>query len=366
MFDPLIQLVSHALGRAPWIFALVPTLVVLEHMLFLWYTKPAIPMKAPDSRYRSPAPHAFRATREAIDSNFGLRALLLRYLAPAILIGVVAVSVFNALFVGPMHPQLGLLPPNEGPVLSAAQLGAIGGYVWVMLYLARRTLRHDLTSGGAMVCALTLVLGPVLSGVLGFLLEGAKPEPTVWGEHALYFAAGMAPRRFAEALLDALRKLWAPEQATTPPPARLTPLSQVRGITPDIEERLSEEGIYDVATLAMADPVRLFRNTSFELRQILWWMDEALLILYVPEAWSGLQKNGLTGGIDLAWCSQFLSEEDRQSETAHPLFTKLVAGTNLPALLLEQISERMFEDAQVQIVWVLYQTGFQDSPDEVE
>ena len=143
-------------------------------------------------------------------------------------------------------------------------------------------------------------------------------------------------------------------------------MSQVRGITPDIEERLGEEGIYDATTLAMADPVRLFRNTSFELRQILWWMDEALLILFVPEAWAGLQKNGLTGAIDLAWSSQFGAEASRESGTPDPLFENLVTGTNISAALLQQVSERMFEDAQVQIVWVLYQTGYQLSRTQTE
>lgn len=365
MFHAIFEAVSLTLGRAPWIFALIPSLVVLEHMVFLWYTKPTIP-NAPDDRHKGPTKQAFEATRETIDSNFGTRALLLRYLAPAMLVGLVAVSVLNALFVGPARPPSGLALTFGGTVLPAAQLGAMGAYFWVLLYLARRTIRHDLTSGGAMVCSLTLVLGPVLSGVLGYLLAGAKTEATVWGEHALFFAAGMAPRRFAEALLDALRRLWAPEQATVPPPARLTPLSQVRGITPDIEERLGEEGIYDATTLAMADPVRLFRNTSFELRQILWWMDEALLILFVPEAWAGLQKNGLTGAIDLAWSSQFGAEASRESGTPDPLFENLVTGTNISAALLQQVSERMFEDAQVQIVWVLYQTGYQLSRTQTE
>jgi hypothetical protein len=46
-------------------------------------------------------------------------------------------------------------------------------------------------------------------------------------------------------------------------------LTLVRGITPEIEERLAEEAILDAAALAMANPHRLLRNTPFHERQIL-------------------------------------------------------------------------------------------------
>jgi hypothetical protein len=348
MLNNAIAVISWVLGRAPWVFALLPAFVVIEHAAFLWFTQPRLKKRDSPEVGHVPMQKALDATLESIQANFGVQSLVLRYFVPALLIAFTAVSVLNMLFVAERTIAFRV------EVLYASRLGAMGSYFWVLLYLSRRSIRHDLTSGGAMVCAITVVLGPVLSGVLGHLLGGAPSstgqKQTVWGEQALFFAAGLAPRRFAEALLDAVRRLWAPEQAATPPPARLTPLSQVRGITIDIEERLSEEGIYDAATLAMADPLRLFRNSSFELRQILWWMDEALLILFLPKAWTALQENGITGAIDFAWCTQIIVKQPN-------VFDDLARGTNIQPHVLRQVAERMFEDAQVQIVWVLYQTG---------
>jgi len=61
--------------------------------------------------------------------------------------------------------------------------------------------------------------------------------------------------------------------------SRQVPLSQIRGFGPQIEERLGKEGISDVNSLASAEPVRLVRNTSFDMRQTLMWIDEAILMV---------------------------------------------------------------------------------------
>jgi hypothetical protein len=55
------------------------------------------------------------------------------------------------------------------------------------------------------------------------------------------------------------------------------------------EERLIEEGVTDVANLANANPYRLRRNTRFDKRQFISWIDEALLMTYLPNAWLALE-----------------------------------------------------------------------------
>ena len=98
-----------------------------------------------------------------------------------------------------------------------------------------------------------------------------------WAPGVVLFFAGFAPRRVISAVEGAAVELLK-LGPTTVVKTRPVPLSQIRGIGPQIEERLGEEGISDVNSLASAEPVRLVRNTSFDMRQILTWMDEAILI----------------------------------------------------------------------------------------
>ncbi len=99
---------------------------------------------------------------------------------------------------------------------------------------------------------------------------------------------------------EIFRRFWLSGAATAAPIGRSVPIGQVRGIVPQVEDRLAEEGILDVSSLAMADPHRLLRNTNYDPRTILNWIDEALLILTLPKNWQDLEMEGITGAIDLA------------------------------------------------------------------
>jgi hypothetical protein len=136
--------------------------------------------------------------------------------------------------------------------------------------------------------------------------------------------------------------------------ARRIPLSTVRGIAGGVEERLAEEGIQDVATMALADPLNLMRVTAFDKRQILGWIDEALLIVCLPRHWQSLEEAGMTGAIDLAWCVT----------TPGVDMAKLGATVGLDGGILEAAARRLSEDMQVVIVWALYQTVSEGDPDD--
>lgn len=181
-------------------------------------------------------------------------------------------------------------------LLQGVRLAAAGAYTYVLLELGRRTFRHDVTGASAMWCWVTLVLGPVLAATVAFLWLGPKTDtaPLWWGTGVILFFTGFAPRRVIAAIEQAaaqLLKLDTPVVVQN----RMIPLSQIRGIGPQIEERLAEKGITDVHSLAAAEPVRLVRNTSLDMRQILSWVDEATLIVTVPRGWNALEEEGITG-----------------------------------------------------------------------
>jgi hypothetical protein len=158
---------------------------------------------------------------------------------------------------------------------------------------------------------------------------------------------------------------------------RLIPLTQIRGIGPQIEERLTEEGITDGNLLASAEPVRLMRNTPFDMRQILSWIDEAILMVTLPRSWQALEEEGITGAIDLA--SYY--DQVFDVNTNAPLLPQKQAMTDLAGQAklsydnLAAAIKRLNQDRQVQTIWSLYNnftefgggsqyaTGYNSDPD---
>jgi hypothetical protein len=128
------------------------------------------------------------------------------------------------------------------------------------------------------------------------------------------------------------------------------PVSFVNGITPEIEARLAEEGITNIANLAYADPVALIKNTVYSRNQIINWMDQALLIDVMPEGWQALRRCGVSGVLDLI-----------ASKDCEDAIGEYAAAANIKPAMLKCLIKRLDEDQQVNILKALYkdpeQTG---------
>jgi Ca2+/Na+ antiporter len=304
---------------------------------------------------------SFKRAQDAINSNFSVRTLLIRYGLPAVLLGATGTVIIDLLIEPGTYFSLAHFVSEETAkqVLLGVKLGAVGAYVYVLLELGRRTFRHDITAGLAMWCWVTLVLGPLLAATVAFLWR-IKTEPADsgwWGAGVVLFFAGFAPRRVIAAIEQAAAQLLKIGSPTTFAQTRLIPLSQLRGISPQIEERLGEEGIFDVNALSATEPVRLVRNTSFDMRQILNWIDEAILIVTLPRGWEGLEEAGVTGAISLAWYYHKIIDPatgrvlDPIPDEISALATK--AKLDAPMHLVSTI-ERLYENTQVQYILALY------------
>ena len=101
----------------------------------------------------------------------------------------------------------------------------------------------------------------------------------------------------------------------------------------------------DCPVVAMADPYRLLRNTSFDKRQILRWIDGALLMVYLPEAYVSLERQGIIGAMSLAWYAQ----PDRRAS-----LEVVAAEAKLGLAMLSDTVQRLSEDRQLQQVQLLY------------
>jgi Ca2+/Na+ antiporter len=347
------------------VVGLLPTLMVGYQLFYLWLYHPT-ENPGSDAGETATLPGQTRKTAEqsktwaqsAIDNNFNLRTLFTRYGLPAVLLGITGVVIANVM-IDPKSYFSGYLVPydaaNADIILRGIRLGAVGAYVYVLLQLGSRTFRHDVTGTVAMWCWVTLVLGPVLAGTVALLWRATPaPEASWWGTGVVLFFAGFAPRRVIAAIEQAAGELLKVGPTAVVQP-RLIPLTQIRGIGPQIEERLSEEGITDGNLLASAEPVRLMRNTPFDMRQILSWIDEAILMVTLPRSWQALEEEGITGAIDLAsYYDQVFDVNTNAPLPATAAMTDLAGQAKLSYDNLSAAIKRLNQDRQVQTIWSLY------------
>jgi hypothetical protein len=285
--------------------AAVPALLVLLQYVYLWAHKPAETEATKDNdELESQSERA----QKAVESSYGARTLFIRYGFPAIVLLVECLVLAFVL----VYPSWFLKLKDE--VVYGARFGAMGAYAWVIIELGRRSFRRDVTSGIALWSIVTLAIGPLLAAVLGLIWKKpASGASDAWQLAAVYFYAGFAPRKVLAAVTSAANQLLS-GGPTPHVETRTTPLTKLRGINPQIEERLAEEGVENVETLATVEPIRLLRDTPFDLRSILWWIDEALMMVYVPQRWQLLEEQGITGAIDLADLAKRVEDEEAKAD----------------------------------------------------
>ena len=316
-----------------WSLSLVPVAVILHHALYLLYSRHR---QFPTARV-APRTSRVASLSDLKDLYFGGGSIGLKYVVPLILAGALCSTMAAALL--DVTTYSSWIDSEWGKnVHRAAALGFVGAYLCVILLLTQRAFRQDVTTGVALWTAAMFVVGPFMAGV--FALFWRAPAGSSVGADVVYLVAGMLPRQFAVIAQNLAQRLMQPSRQ--PAPHRNVPLTTVRGITPDIEERLSEEGIFDVTTLAYADPYMLLQSTSFDRRQIVNWIDEALLITVFPDHWQTIEKNGFTGAMDLGWAY------------ASPDLELLAAEMKMHGSLLKGAAQRLFEDPQVQDLYAVY------------
>lgn len=379
--------------RWQWTLAALPSIILLSHGAFLYYVRSKVVPRATTqnvTRVKKMIPkdsdaenddESYRHLLEAGERYFSAQALLLRYGVPAMLILGIGLALSNVVMHYAAHHYfyafgckaplvdtcrlLGELVGKEAqpsvPLASVAFLpaasavgaayGLVGAYTYVLLFLGKRSFRLDITPGAANWCTITMAVGPVLAGFLGpFVLDGQAPRAGTDGFMyiALLFLAGFAPRFVVERLEEAGRRVFA-NPSRDALPSRTLPLTAVQGVSRDTQDRLAEEGIDDVSQLAMADPYRLLRNTAYDKRQIVSWMDRALLMLHLPEGYSALERRGVTGAMALAW----YAEEDKDG-AKQEAFKVLATEARIDEKILRAVGKHLAADRQLRLLRILY------------
>jgi hypothetical protein len=329
-----------------WSLSLAPSAVILHHALHVLHlrrndfpTQMSPEFKSPQDLTRLKELYFGGAS---IAIKFGIPLVLTSGLCSTMMAGLLDLETFSSWLPGIASSSV------AGSVHRALALGFVGAYLYVILLLTQRAFRRDVTTGVALWIATMFVAGPLTAGVFSLFWKATADTGSV-SVDVVYLVAGMLPRQFATIAQGLARRILQPSAPSAP--ARALPLSNVRGISAEIEERLAEEGITDVATLAYADPYLLLRTTSFDRRQIVNWIDEAQLIIVFPDHWQALEKSAFTGAMDIAWA--------RNS----PILDEVAADIKFAPTLLKQTAQRLWDDAQIQDLYAIYwQRGDQELP----
>lgn len=371
----LLELICFVPHRQLWLWflSIFPATLVVHHGIQLAVFKNRRFFDGSQEPY---LPHAdpsilpiVRAAMKEERRYYGTASLLLRFALPAL------VLIFTNLAIGYTlidPPRWGAYALND-QFATGAQVAVLGAYVYVLLLLGGRTIRGDITPSSVWWSTVTMTAGTLLGGILSVMFVGDDLQKlseggtkavgvTAWSTLLLPFAAGFSLRYIVSFLNETIRRVIGGRAIVGP---RTVPLTQLRGIDQDIEERLAEEGIIDVSGLSMANPTKLRRNTRFDKRQILSWIDEALLITYLPTSWQSLESEGITGAIDLIWYACFLDRKDLCPPADQPLsetktcqLSKIAGLATRNKLSVDSLQEailRMKEDAQISLIRGLYQ-----------
>ncbi|MDB5391162.1 MAG: uncharacterized protein JWM11_6808 [Planctomycetaceae bacterium] len=362
-------LFSWKLIRQMWfllVLAAIPSLLIFQYGFFLYFVDKSRKLTSLDGRYESliyvnlPQNRKRKIQREQLKSDieyyYGFQGVLLDFFLPAaltLLVGITLAFVVSG---------------RASPILSATYddnmrgviFGASGAYVYVLITLFSRYFQRDLTPGMAYWTVASLCLGPILGGLTQAIIGPTPPKQDGSGAtgiplaySTLYFFAGLSSREVVGLIKVTARRMWS-GTASTESASTDVPLTRIRGISAEKAERLQEEGIGSATALACSNPMQLIRNTPFSMAEIVCWMDQALLYLFLPEtSVAVLRAEGINGAIDVAYYRDIYSGSAQADQEFHQRTEDLATKLKMDGNSFRDVIQRLYYDTQLSLVWLL-------------
>jgi hypothetical protein len=269
-----------------------------------------------------------------------------RYLLPVALnVGTVLLVAIGFLtqrgFVEVRAGELTWLLFQIPPTMMAAFIGA---YLWSHYEMLRRSSTVDLTPNLLM----SLWLRLLLAGVLGYAASLAFQSPV---DMLIALAVGVLPiAHMNDFVSTALRKRLGVDVGQRP----RSDLTALQGITPEVVERLAEDGICTVQHLALANPVRLLQRTYFEWTVILDWVDQAILYVYVGDKLGSLRPAAMRGAIEVAVIRELMEGEPEQRERGESLVECLSERLGQKPAVVRALVDVLYNDPLVWFIWMVW------------
>jgi hypothetical protein len=201
--------------------------------------------------------------------------------------------ILTALFAETEAGRLSVLRWQSMVVLTLAFLGA---YIWSCHNIIRRLVAGDLAPVEYYNTALRMIFAPLLSLMLAFMFEAVGAGDAMRETMpVIAFMTGMLPGAALHYLQERFLKLLEFSEDS----AHSLSLRMIEGMNRHHEVRLGEVGIDNAQNLAEANLAELILKTPFGPDQLLDWIAQAQLYVYVKDKVQALRRYGIRNALDL-------------------------------------------------------------------
>jgi hypothetical protein len=294
------------------------------------------------------------SAKEVVDALFNFYYSTGSYLFGIGMNLLVAIGVSICIAVAAHIPLLNLAPglaQLAGKIPPTLAFSFVGAYIWSLYDLLKRYRFVDLTPAAFQFSWLRLltacVVGPLISAGA---TDGLK--------NLIAFSVGMLPLQavfeyFADLASKQMGKTITQKQACPPD------LYKLQGMTLDSINRMEERRVDSAATLAYADPIKLFLKTEIEWLVIIDVINQALLYNYVGDKLAILPPLGIRGSIEAAIIYQRLRfGHQAEKDEANALIAKLKDKLGLSQEETLNLIRTVWEDGQVRLLSHLFGDSF--------
>ena len=175
--------------------------------------------------------------------------------------------------------------------------GFIGAWVYSFVLTLRRVMDYDLTPRVYIFTSnrflLAFVVGSIVGVALGTFQTGAGLglDINLATVSVISFFIGFFPEQGINWITATAQKTLMQQGGIV----KETHLGEIKGLSIWQQGRLKQEGLENVQNLATADIPKLVTDTPFSVKQIVDWVDQAILMLYtIPEQREALARAGVS------------------------------------------------------------------------
>lgn len=160
--------------------------------------------------------------------------------------------------------------------------GFMGAFLWSASNMVRRLAKADITPILYYKASFRILFACSVALIFSFIAGTLNIGQTGYTSSfvpAMAFVAGTLPERFFNYLMELMKNILSGKDVNT----QELHLKNIEGLGGLHRERLWEEGIDNAQNMAQTSVTQLLLKTPFEAREILDWIGQAKLLVYMKE-----------------------------------------------------------------------------------
>ncbi len=216
--------------------------------------------------------------------------------------------------------------------LVVMAMAFLGAFTWSTMNIIKRVLTYDLTPGVYYSSGLRMVICTLFGLMLSVSSQAKSPiisVPYDWLPVVAFFV-GWFPEVFVRGIKE---KIFNHLNSKKVGKAHKLPLNMMEGMNAFNRARLSEIGIDNAQNLAESNLLELLAQTSYNAKQLIDWIGQAKLYVYLKDDYQNLNKLGVRTVFDFITACK-----------TKDLLEGISKASNIPEMTLSLLQQRFIED----------------------